>query len=339
MTEVTTQETTENVAPEETTATEVTATETSSAAADQRALDILTGKIDPNAPVETPTETPQNEEKPPVETAEAKDDTTPEEEVKEEEKVETLTKSEYYEKLTAKDKEIRTLREQVKQSQQQPSLDQIKQVFRNDLKGALEYFGVNNDVLMDHLLSADTPATAETQEKETPKSVDPARLREEILSEVQQQFAAQQQQLKVQQHLTEIQSVVSKNAETFELINTNKAHDLVLQTQADWYQQNNGEYLPIEKAAELVENYLYEEQMKQIEKFRGLNKMKDLFAQQQAAPTPAPAQVKPAAAPSPTLGNGLTPADTPAGELTEEEKEARLLKILTGEVDVGGPQI
>lgn len=164
------------------------------------------------------------------------------------------------------------------------------------------------------------PKTAEEKVEELRKSI------EEMETKRQAEAArAQQEQIDfiINGHKQQIRETVDADSEKYEMIKANDAYETVFDVIEEYFNKNKV-VLPIEKAAEHVENYLTEHAKKLLR----LKKLQALPTETPAAPTQAAPK---STAPQMTLTNRnvtAMPAKENLGRLSKEESIKRAAAML-----------
>lgn len=139
----------------------------------------------------------------------------------------------------------------------------------------------------------------------------------------------QRQSEAVQRFKAGIQDVIDSNPEDFELIKSFGAIDSVYETCEKYYEESGGQTLEVEKACRLVEAGLE----KEVQKYKGVKKLKSLFEQhlesssEEEKQEPQATDTRPA---STLTTRVVSPAqaDTPKRLLSREESLAKISKWL-----------
>jgi hypothetical protein len=201
-----------------------------------------------------------------------------------------------------------------------------KENIKKDPKGALESVGMTlEELIVAHLDQTEgkTPSGPSADEKIEAlykKLEEKERLEKEREFELQKQ--AEQQA--IENFKAEMKKTLSSDLDKYELINLYESFDDVFEV-IEGYFEETGEILPVEKAAEHVENHLFEEAQK-------LKKSKKLGLVEAVKEKPQEKQTI-ATTLSPTLTNKQTPTTTVQSHtngrlLTTEESIARAAALL-----------
>lgn len=145
------------------------------------------------------------------------------------------------------------------------------------------------------------------------------------------QKAQEESELKVQQenarkYVKTIESNIEAAGDKYQLIRELGAQQLVINTIATYYQQS-GEEMEWSRAADLTEEYLLQEKLKELEKLTKLEKIKTKFnlatkPETKPEPTKQTSPVK-------TISNQMAsaPATREAGKPSREERERRIKEL------------
>jgi hypothetical protein len=186
------------------------------------------------------------------------------------------------------------------------------------------HLGIDLDTFVKALIDGDKPESLEEKVARLEKEREDEK-RAEL--EARTQAERQEEEEAMAQLQANIKELVSSNNETYELINLANAYEVVLDTmQAHWDQTK--EVLPIEEAAQMVEDYLLAESTKQV---KASKKLARLF---EAPAAPAkPASMAQVANTAPTGSRTLkpasvaTPVEAPKYETHEEAIERIMAKV------------
>ena len=196
----------------------------------------------------------------------------------------------------------------------------------------LEAMGLDLDAIIAASLGEDAPPKsveeqladlkAEIENERKRKEEDEKKAKEDEEKALQTQYDEA-----IEAHKTDIKMFLEDNKEKYELINFQSADDLVWDVTEAHY-DTNGEVLPIEKAAEMVEEYLTAQYQKALElkKFKPEEKKEEVdFFKTETPVNPFVQANKPK-----TLTSDLnsTPTDRDTEYLTEEESKRRAAAML-----------
>lgn len=229
----------------------------------------------------------------------------PEEEQKEEEKPEE-SKTSLYAKLTAQDKELRQLRQQVKQK----GSSDLKEVAKQDPMKALEQLGLGIDDIL-NAWSPDLPAEEQQGSKEDDRV---SKLQEEI-EKLRQEREQELHNRRLETEKSKIAAFASQDTSRWEIIDKIKPYDLVLDVAVEMYNKE-GELPDMTDVLDRVEKYFEDSYSPLME----LQKFRSKIAQQKEEVKEEPRkELKPQA---PTLGATEDASTAADKELSEEERIA-----------------
>lgn len=227
--------------------------------------------------------------------------------------------------LSRKEKALMAQQKKVKElTDKYGALDAINA--KENPMAVLEKFGLSLDDLVQYSLKNGQPKTADDKILTVEEKL--AKMEKE--REAERQAGIQERNNKaVNDFKGKIRAHLDTDPAKFELIHAHKAYDKIFEVIAQYWdnqedvEPNDRQHLPIEKAADLVENDLYEE----AKKFLGVSKYKSLFLPQppvedtkkKATDTPTPQT-------EPTLTNkGPTPQVPRPGQVLPREDAIKMI--------------
>jgi hypothetical protein len=209
---------------------------------------------------------------------------------------------------------------------------------RQELKktNRLEYLkseGIELDDLVKELLSSeDNKPTTDDRVAALEKEIKEYKAQEARQKEEAEQKKIQaQNQMAIDAWMTKAKNEIGANADKYETIIAQNAYQTVFDVVQEYYEKHNT-ILPIDKAADLVEEHLFDD----VKKLAGHKKLKSLFvttenkeASVEASTKTAPQEEK---KPAPTLNSALTPSLIASEEggrkLTREESLREAAKMI-----------
>ncbi len=188
---------------------------------------------------------------------------------------------------------------------------EARELLDKDPLAAMEKFGVSFDKIIQAGLKGTQPPKVETLEEKVERLDNELKAEKEAEAKATQEAADAATRAQVNEQRAFVKDFVTKAGDAYELVNANDAHHEVFDVAfAHWEAtggMNGGEFMPLEQAAQLVEDYLFEEASKAV---KGSKKLAQLLV----AP---PAEAAPAAAAKPTPPAAPAPGRPPAPTLSQ----------------------
>lgn len=209
-------------------------------------------------------------------------------------------------------------------------------VKENPLK-VLEAYGLDLDTVIAASLGHAKPSpTVEDQiaqlKADIQREKDEARKAEEDRKKAEEEAYQSSIEEAIRSHQNLISEHLSKNAEKYELIHLQEAQDLVWETTEAYYEEH-GEVLTPEKAADLVENYLYDQALKVTQTSKFKPKVQE-EVKTESKPAFKETKVNPAIKDTPrTLSQDLSsiPPEKTNERLSREESKRRAAEFLSAQ--------
>ena len=241
--------------------------------------------------------------------------------------------------LTRKEKQVRAMEQQIKQREAEVAqkLAEIEErskknseansTFESEFKKnplkTMEKYGITFDQLTEMQLNEQNPTPEmlmrQMEEKLRAEMEEKYGKLSESLKQKEEREAKERYEAAVSSYKQELSTFVEQNAETYELIATNNATDLMFETAEAFYQQT-GKVPDHEELAKAVEEHL-EEQAKQILKLKKFQTAKPIEAKPSVQMEPKTAQ---------TLSNTLA-AEVPKAAtklISDEQSKKEAAKLL-----------
>lgn len=206
--------------------------------------------------------------------------------------------------LTQKERELFKKERQLKEMQAKfQKYEQLEDLKSKDPFKYIKEQGIEFDSVVNAALRADEPPTVEDKVKSLEEKI---AAYEKAMEEKEQASKREREQQAIDNFKKQIETQIKSDLEQYELINAQEEYETVFEVVQEHYRRTlettgQGEVLPIEKAAQEVENYLLE----RAKKLLGLKKL----AASQATPTETHAKQSEASMAA-TLTASMTPASS-----------------------------
>ena len=223
-------------------------------------------------------------------------------------------------KIQVKDREVKAREQQL--VEREGRISQFEEAkSKGDIPKALELLGLSYDQITNFFLNGEKPTPEMTARQAARAEIEAERKRQEEerkkSTEETSKKAREEYEQTLQEYREKVNTYISDNAATYELIELHEANEVVLATIEQHYQDTK-EILTEQAACDLVEKYLEDrvEKATQTKKF-----------QAKAQPQPKADNSPSKSAPPRTLNNQLTPSANTSRPLSREERIKRALAV------------
>ena len=237
--------------------------------------------------------------------------------------------------LSRREKYLRDQEAKIKaDAEKYKSYADLKDKVKDNPLAVLQEYGLDLDTIISASLGEDAPPpTVEEQlaalREEMAKEKEEASNREKAAKEAEEKAYQESIDEAIVSHKIAIADHISQNTEKYELIKLQNAEDLIWEVTEAHFDNNDGEVLTPEQAADKVEAYLEQQITKAMELSRF--KSKTELKSEMQEPGFTISDINPIKPVSPTLTSDLstTPSDKSSNShMTDEESRAAAAKLL-----------
>ena len=286
----------------------------------------------PQAPGETASALPQQQEDSEVpEKAESVESTEPAAEEVGDKKPQEDEFSSRFAQLTKMENQLREREQLIKENEAErkelQQLRELKDLAKKDPQAAAEALGLSFNDWAEQTIDNEQF----TEKKKSQQMAERLQRLEEAAQNEKKEKEEREKQEAAQKYVNSINSKIDEAGDKYPLVRSlNGGRQLVINTISEWFRRT-GEEMPWEKAAQMSEDYLFDQKLKE---FEVLNKV-DKFKSKLNIPTKSEPEPEPKSEPK-KEPNAITnmiasaPATKEVGKVTREERRRRIRELANG---------